>query len=65
MKFKVKVYRTVTHTADVEIEADSEDEATKMIEDAASVETPTTELLSKADWDLDDEIFDIEEIEEA
>lgn len=65
MQFSIKVQRTTIHTTTIEIEADDEDEAEDLIEQASLVQTHVADLLAKAEWDLEDENYEVEEIQEA
>jgi hypothetical protein len=63
MKYKVTILRTISHTTEIEVEAESEEKALELVE-SASIEQLENDLLAKANWDLDDETYSVEDVEE-
>ena len=63
-RFSVKVEKTTIETTTIELEAMSEDDVSKMVEDASFVENDTSTLLAKCVWDLEDMNYAVEEITE-
>ena len=57
-KFEIKFIRTQTHTTKIEVKAKNEKAAWEIAENIGT----ESDQLCNADWDLDDETLDIEEI---